>query len=206
MLTQNKQKTIIAIRHYAILLIGVAILAFGLFNIHSQSDITEGGVLGLTLLLNHWFGITPGISGIIMDSLCYLIGFKMLGKTFLKNAVFASCGFSIFYNTFESFGYVVPSLSGYPLIAAIVGGLFVGVGVGLVVREGGASGGDDALAMIIAKVSKCRISKAYFFTDFVVLMLSLSYIPFSKIFFSLITVCLSSFVIEMLQKKKIEED
>ncbi len=193
-----------AVRHYGTLLLGVAILAFGLFNIHSQSKITEGGVLGMTLLLHHWFGISPGISGLCMDVVCYLIGYKMLGKQFLKNALFSSVGFSVFYNVYESFGYVIPDLSGRPLIAAIAGGLFVGVGVGLVVREGGASGGDDALAMIISKSVKCRISKAYFATDFVVLLLSISYIPMKNILFSLITVTFSSFVIDKLQPKTVK--
>ena len=43
---------------------------------------------------------------------------------------------------------MLPDLSGHPLIAAILGGLFVGVGVGLIVRQGGSSGGDDALALV----------------------------------------------------------
>lgn len=186
-------------KHYALMLLGVAILAFGLLNIHSRAQVTEGGVLGLTLLLNHWFGISPGISGFLMDLTCYIVGFKILGKAFLKNAVFASAGFSLFYNVFERIGYLLPDLSAQPLLAAILGGLFVGVGVGIVVREGGASGGDDALALVIAKLTKCRISRAYLFTDLVVLLLSLSYIPLRRILYSLLTVTLSSFVIDRIQ-------
>ena len=189
------------IKHYGILLLGVAILAFGLFNVHSQSNITEGGVLGMTLLLKHWTGISPGITGICLDSLCYFIGFKLLGKEFLKNALIASAGFSFFYNVFERIGYIIPDLSSMPLVAAIIGGLFVGFGVGLVVKMGGASGGDDALALIIAKLSKCNISKAYLVTDLTVLLLSLTYIPVQNIFYSLITVTLSSFIIGRIHKE-----
>ena len=64
-----------------------------------------------------------------------------------------------------------------PLLAAVVGGLFVGLGVGLVVQIGGACGGDDALAMVISKLSKLPISKCYLATDVTVLLLSLTYIP-----------------------------
>ena len=78
--------------------------------------------------------------------------------------------------------------------------LFVGIGAGLIVRRGGASGGDDALALILHQVTGWKISRSYFFTDFVVLMLSISYIPLRNIFFSLLTVTLSSAVIELLQK------
>ncbi|MEF9839782.1 MAG: YitT family protein [Lachnospiraceae bacterium] len=190
--TNNCQKSWV---RYFTLLLGTAILSFGLYNIHSQSQITEGGVLGMTLLLKHWFGISPGISGICLDSLCYFFGYKLLGKAFLKNAIIASLGFSCFYNTYQVFGYVLPDFSNQPLLAAMLGGLFVGVGVGLVVRSGGASGGDDALALIITKLTTCKISKAYLITDLTVLLLSLTYIPMNKIFYSLITVTLSSFII-----------
>ena len=45
----------------AIILLGTAISSFGMYNIHQQTNITEGGVLGMILLLNHWFGISPSL-------------------------------------------------------------------------------------------------------------------------------------------------
>ena len=187
------------IKHYALLLLGAFILSFGLFNVHSQSGTTEGGVLGMTLLLNHWFKISPSVSGIVLDFTCYFIGWRILGSSFLKNAIFASCCFSLSYRVWENLGYVLPSFADKPLVAAVLGALFVGIGVGIVVKEGGASGGDDALALVIAKLAKCRISKAYLATDLTVLCLSLSYIPFDKIAFSLVTVTLSSLIIDKIQ-------
>ena len=187
------------IKHYALLLLGAGILSFGLFNVHSQSNITEGGVLGMTLLLNHWFNISPSVSGIVMDFTCYFIGWRVLGNSFLKNAMFASCCFSLSYRVWESIGYILPSFADKPLAAAVLGAVFVGVGVGIVVKKGGASGGDDALALVISKLANCRIARAYLITDLTVLTLSLSYIPFGKIAFSLITVTLSSFIIDRIQ-------
>ena len=75
---------------YAVLLLGAAILSFGLFNVHSQSGVTEGGVLGTTLLLHHWFGISPGVSEFVIDVICYALGFRFLGKAFFKYAIAAS--------------------------------------------------------------------------------------------------------------------
>lgn len=180
---------------YAQLLLGSAILAFGLFNVHSQSRITEGGVLGTTLLLQHWFGISPSISEAVLDVCCYLLGLKYLGKSFLRYALTATGGFALSYALFERMGYMLPSMLDQPLLAAAVGGLFVGVGVGLVVRVGGAAGGDDALALVIAKLLHWPVSRAYLFTDLVVLLLSLTYIPLQNIACSLVTVTLSSFII-----------
>lgn len=184
---------------YAIALLGVAISSFGLYNIHAQCGVTEGGVLGATLLLRHWFGISPAISEFVMDVICYALGYKYLGKAFLRCSIVATCGFSFFYGIYEQFPPLLPNFSDQPLIAAILGALFVGVGVGLVVRIGGAAGGDDALALVISKLSKQPIARAYLFTDVVVLVLSLSYIPLRQIAFSLVTVTISSYVIGFVQ-------
>ncbi len=180
---------------YAQMLLGAAILAFGLFNVHSQSRITEGGVLGMTLLLQHWLGITPAITEVVLDVCCYLLGMKYLGKGFLRYALVSTGGFAVSYAIFERIGYLLPSMAAQPLLASVVGGLFVGVGVGLVVRAGGASGGDDALALVIAKLLHWPVSRAYLFTDLVVLLLSLTYIPWQNIACSLVTVSISSLII-----------
>ena len=135
-----------------------------------------------------------------MDFMCYLIGWKILGGNFLKNAIVASVSYAFFYSLHEKMGYMLPDLSPHPVFAAVLGGLFVGVGVGLVVRSGGASGGDDAL--ILNRVTKAKLEQCYFITDFVVLMLSLTYIPLGKIACSLLTVSISSYVIGKIYKKE----
>ena len=139
--------------------------------------------------------ITP-----ILDLACYLLAFKFLGGNFIKVSIISTMFVSGFYKIWELFPPMLPDLSEYPLIAAVLGGIFVGVGVGLIVRQGGSSGGDDALALAISKVTHCRLSKAYMFTDFTVLILSLSYIPFSRIIFSIITVTISSYIIDFVQQ------
>ena len=74
----------------------------------------------------------------------------------------------------------------------------VGVGVGLIVRQGGSSGGDDALALVIARRTGWQLARSYLITDLTVLALSLSYIPALRIAFSLITVTISSFLIDKI--------
>lgn len=105
----------------------------------------------------------------------------------------------MFYKIWEQFPPMLPDLSAHPLAAAVAGGLFVGVGVGLIVRQGGSSGGDDALALVISHVTRRRLSSSYLFTDLTVLCLSLSYIPVTRIAFSLVTVTISSFLIDAIK-------
>ena len=182
------------------ILLGSAILSFGLYNVHSISGVTEGGVLGLTLLLEHWFGISPSVTGLILNGLCYLLGFKMLGREFIAYSVVAGGGFSLFYAVFEQFPPLWPQLADMPLIAAVVGSLFVGIGVGLCVRANSAPTGDDSLALSLSHHFNIGIQWVYLASDLIVLLMSLTYIPLSRIAYSLLTVILSGQIIGLIQK------
>jgi len=181
-------------------LVGSAILAFGLFNIHSFSGVTEGGVLGLTLLLHNWFGISPSVSSVVMNVACYALGWKLLGKEFICYSAVAGGGFSVFYAIFEKIGPLFPHLTQNQFACSVVGALFVGVGVGLAVRAGGAPGGDDALAMSLAHVTHLKLEWLYLISDLIVLVLSLTYIPPLRLLYSLFTVVISGQLIGLIQK------
>ena len=181
-------------------LAGSAILAFGLYHIHSLSGVTEGGQLGLSLLLQHWFRITPAISTAVINAVCYWIGWKTLGKPFIAHSAVATAGFSLSYWICQQFPPLWPELSDMPLAAAMLGALFVGLGCGLCVRMGGAVCGDDGLVMSISQKWNIKIEYVYFFFDFTILALSLTYIPLKRILYSLMTVTLSSKLIGLVQR------
>lgn len=187
----SKRFPYFSVRRTVLALLGSAILAFGLYNIHAFSGVTEGGVLGLTLLLHHWFGISPSVSGLILNALCYVAGWKTLGQSFIFYSIIAGGGFSAFYAIFERFDPLWPSLAQMPLVAAIIGALFVGIGVGLSVRAGGAPGGDDALSMALHEVLHQPIERIYLASDLIVLALSATYLPLDRLGCSLLTVILS---------------
>lgn len=186
------------VKRFATIAIGCAILTFGMHNIHQVVGITEGGVLGGILLLNHWFGIDASIASPALDVVCYAVGLFVLGAGFLGWSAVSSVLLALFYALWESLPHMLPDLSAYPLVAAILGGMFVGVGAGLVVRCNASAGGDDALALSIHKVTGLKLARCYLFTDLTVLLLSLSYIPITKIVFSLITVFISSPLIDFV--------
>lgn len=186
------------LRSVGIALLGSAVLAFGLYNIHSLSGVTEGGVLGLTLLLQHWLDISPALSGLVLNAACYLFGWWALGRDFVLMSAVAGGGFSLFYWICELFPPLFPGIAAYPLAAALLGACFVGLGVGLSVRAGGAPGGDDALAMGISKLSGLKLQWIYLASDLAVLLLSLSYIPVRRIMYSLLTVILSGQIIGLV--------
>ncbi|MBQ2960286.1 MAG: YitT family protein [Oscillospiraceae bacterium] len=195
---ENMKKVCIA-------LLGSAVQAFGLYNVHAVSGVTEGGILGLTLLLWQWFDISPSISSLILNGICYLIGFFVLGKSFIVLSAISGIGFSIIYRVLEIWPPLWPALADMPFAAAVLGAVFIGVGVGLCVRVGAAPGGDDALAMSVNKLSGMKLSSFYFISDAIVLGLSLSYIPLQRIVWSLLTVVLSGQIIDIIARMKIKK-
>lgn len=177
-----------------------AFLAFGMYNVHATAHITEGGVLGLMLLIQHWWGISPAVSGLVLDAFSYLLGWRTLGKKFLACSASATLGYALGYAIFEQFPPLFPEIVRMPLLAAVAGSIFVGVGCGICVRLGGAASGDDALAMSLSRITGLPIQWVYLGMDLLVLGLSLSYIPVSKIAYSLLTVVLSGQIIGYIQR------
>ncbi len=192
----------IKLKNCILSLFGSAILAFGLYNIHSFAGVTEGGALGATLLLQYWFSVSPALSSLVFNIICYAFGWKTLGRKFIIYSAVSTIGFSGIYKLCENFEPLFPRLANMPLTAAIAGAVFVGVGVGLCVRMGGAPTGDDALAMALSKLLKTKIQWIYLILDIIVLAASLTYLPWQKVGFSLLSVILSGQLVGLFQNKK----
>ena len=178
-------------KHIILILLGSLILSFGIYNLNYQNNITEGGVLGLLLLLKNLFNIELSVANLIIDTAL------LIGKQFLIYSIIATFSFSTFYEVFESIGPLIPVLNS-KFIVTILSGLFVGVGVGIIVRNGAAAGGDDALAMVISKITSLNIGNVYMIGDVAVLMLSLTYLSVYDIFWSLIAVNISGRTIDFI--------
>ncbi len=185
-----------------LMMLGMLITAFGIYNVHSQSMITEGGALGLSLLISKYIPLSVGVINIMIDIVAFTLALKILGKNFIMKALFSSLSYGLFYVIFEKVGYILPNFSDTPLIASVLGGLFVGIGVGITLRSGGACGGDDAIVLILYKLFKIRVAKGYIILDFIVLVASISYIQINMIIYSIITVIISSLIIDKIYHSK----
>ena len=195
----------IKIKYCIIAVLSSTFLAFGLYHIHSLSGVTEGGVIGLNLLLDHWFHISPSITNFIANIICYALGWKLLGRKFIIYSAIATVSFSISYAVIEQFSPLWPQIANAPLLASIIGAIFVGVGCGLCVKVGGAVSGDDALAMCISHIFHIKVECAYLISDITVLALSMTYIPINRIGYSFLTVILSGQIIGLIQRINFSE-
>lgn len=185
-------------KNLLLIILGSCILAFGSFNFNYQNNVTEGGVLGLLLLIKNIFDISPSVTALIIDLSLFALGTKFFGKQFLGLSIFASLSFSTWYKVWESVGFIVPNLTNNMLLASIFAGMGVGIGIGIIVRAGAAAGGDDVIALVGEKLTPFKVNHVYMITDFIVLILSLSYLSFKQIFFSLIAVTISGKIISIM--------
>lgn len=190
-----------SVEQILLVLIGSIILSFGVYNFNFQNNITEGGVLGFLLLLKNLFNIKLSLANLIIDCALLLVGYKFFGKKFIKYSLIATISFSLSFSFFESIGPIIPKFDNL-ILGSIIAGIFVGLGSGLVVRAGGAAGGDDALALVISKTTSLKIGRVYMITDFFILGLSLIYLSISQIAVSLIAVSVSGKVIDFVYSYK----
>ena len=91
-----------------LILLGAMICTFGIHNIHQRTNITEGGVIGLMLLVEHWLKISPAYITPMLDAACYLLAFKFLGGTLSKSQLFQHCLFLYFIRSGSCFRQCSP--------------------------------------------------------------------------------------------------
>lgn len=182
--------------------LGAIIMAFTLVNIHIPSKITEGGVIGIAILAKSVFGINPAIVSFVIDALLYGLGFLLLKKGFLGRSLLASFTMATFYALFLEIGPILPSFENQPALAAIFGGIGIGLGCGLVITRGSAAGGDDSYALIMKKYTRLSIAQAYFLSDFIVLLVSVFiYLPWPNFFWSILSTFISSNLISVVETR-----
>lgn len=129
-----------ALRQIAVMLLGTCILAFTYYHINAQNHLSEGGFAGLALLGHYAFGISPAWSMLLLDIPVILLAWVLKGKRFMLLALIGAVAFSLFYAGFEKYSTLVIDLHGNLLIAALLCGVLTGLGAGIVLRFGGATG------------------------------------------------------------------
>ncbi|MBM7833120.1 YitT family protein [Clostridium sardiniense] len=190
------------LRSILLVIIGSGILAFGSYNFNYQNGVTEGGVLGLILLVKNVFDISPSITNLIIDFSLFALGARFFGKRFLLCSIFATVCFSTSYGIFERMGFVVPNLNEHMLFASMFAGIFVGIGAGLVLRGGGASGGDDVIALLGNKFTPLKVNHVYLLSDAIILIISLVYLDVIQVMFSIVAVLISGKLIGIIYEYK----
>jgi uncharacterized membrane-anchored protein YitT (DUF2179 family) len=182
--------------------VGTAIYAFGLHYFVIANGLMEGGITGVALLVNYVAGFPPSMTTLIVNVPLFVLGWRMLGKASMLYTVSGTLLLSAFLWVMERLihtGAVVPfrTESDYFLVSAYAG-VTLGIGLGLVFRYGGTTGGSDIVARILHKKRGLSVGQFILVTDAVVLGVSLLFLPKEKIMYTLVVVFITTKVIDVL--------
>ena len=135
------------IRDTVFMLLGTFTLALGVNMFLVPAKLSSGGITTVGTILYYIFNIRMSITNLLFNAVLFVMGFKYLGKY----ALIKTAQGIIFYSLFLEITSYLPQFSGDLTIASVSGGVFVGLGVGLIIRRDGSTGGSDFAALIIKR-------------------------------------------------------
>ena len=202
--TMNNTKWLKQVKTIAFILVGAAIFSFGIIFFIIPNQLMEGGVTGISLLLNYTFHVSPALTILTLNIPLFIVGSKFLGVRYMFYTGIGIAGVCFFLNIFKklvNLGWITP-LEGEQdmLLICLYAGVTLGAGIGIVFRYGGTTGGADILARMMNQKYNLSMGRAMFFIDFIVIATSSFYIPKEKIMYTLVVIFISSRVIDFIQE------
>ena len=175
-------------------------LAVNLFVI--PNDLGEGGVTGLTIIAYYLFGWSPSIVSFVLNAALLVVGYKFLSRQTTIYTIIAVSLHSLFLHLTESWSIASNEI----IVNTIFGGVFAGVGIGLIIRVGGTTAGSTILARITNKYLGWSISYGLLFFDLIVAFSSYFIIGAEALMLTIIMLYVGTkvmeFVIEGVNPKK----
>lgn len=183
------------------IMLGCAIYGLSLDMISAPNQLTDGGISGITLLLRHFWGINMGLSSLILNIPLIFLGYRFMGKRLLTYTIWGTLWLSFFL----WFWRLIPIIYQLNLehdlfLSAILAGTLSGIGLGLVYRYNGTSGGTDIIARICQLKYGMSSGKVLLFCDALVLFASLTYLDLKHIMYTLVASFILSRVMDAVQQ------
>lgn len=177
-------------------LIGTMITGFAIGCFLTPNKIVGGGASGISTILFHTLGIQPGVSFFLLNIIFLLLGFKILGKTFVFKTLLGVALVSLFTQVFSFFPIHIENL----ILAAIFGGALYGIGIGISFAGGASTGGTDIIGRIIqSRYSAVPIGRMLLFVDGLIIFVSLLvFRNVELILLGIFTLFISSYSIDMV--------
>ncbi len=188
------------IKNIIFILLGSAIFSFGIVHFNMQNNLGEGGFTGITLLLYFLWEWDPAITNIILNIPVFFIGWKFLGRNTFLYTIIGTFAVSIFLYIFQINPFPTYLQSDMTLAALFAGG-FIGVGLGIIFRYGGTTGGVDIIARLVYKHVGWSMGKTMFLFDFVVITTSVfTILELVEGMYTLVAVYIAARVIDFIQE------
>ncbi|TRM13260.1 YitT family protein [Lentibacillus cibarius] len=190
----------IQLKNILLILCGSAIYALGVVNLNIANDLSEGGLTGLTLIIFALFNIDPGLSNLLINIPLFLVGWKLVGHRMLIYTIVGAASFSLFLSIFRQYLMFDIPLKDDMILVALFAAVFKGVGVGVIFRYGGTTGGTDIAARIGNKYFGWSMGKTLFIIDIMIITSSLLYLNYREVMYTLVSVFIASRVIDIVQQ------
>ena len=156
-------------KKYGIIFAGAVLYAFSVALILKPNQLAPGGASGLAIMISYFTGIKTGTIILILNIPLIISGVRAFGKEFLYGTMFAIFINSIFVNLFEEFPAPLHDM----FLASVCGGTLDAVSLGIILRQGGTTGGTDIVAKILRKkMPQFEMGKLFILVDMVVVALS----------------------------------
>ncbi|MER0123614.1 YitT family protein [Streptococcus sp. ZJ93] len=180
------------------ILIGAGLFSFGLYYLIIPNHLYEGGATGINLILYYLFGIQPWLMNILINIPLFILGWKILGKRTLYYSLVGTLGVTAWLAIFEHIHITIP-LENDLILVALLGGILMGAGLGIIFKAGGTTGGSDILARIGHKYTSYTIGQIILAFDIFVLTLTiLVFHDLRNVLYTLMMVTIVSRVIDFI--------
>lgn len=176
------------------LIIGSFIFALAVNLFVIPNELGEGGVTGITIITYYLFEWSPGLVNLILNAILLVVGFKLLNKKTTIYTIIAVIFNSLFLHVTHNWSIA----SRETFVNAIFGGVFAGVGIGLIIRVGGTTAGSTILAKITQKFLGWNISYSLLFFDLIVAFSSYFIIGAEKLMLTIIMLYIGTKVMEFM--------
>lgn len=200
-LTFKEVKTFIV--DYAIILAGCLIYAVSMALFSSPNDIAPGGVMGISILINHLLPMLPiGILSLVLNVPLFIWGGIEIGWKYLSRSLSATVISSLMIDAFELkfIADIIKPYTGNPLLVCIFGGILCGAGMSLIFNRGGSTGGTDIISRIMHK-KKPHVSLGKFMLicdAFVVVAAAVVYGNIENALYAIVFIFVSSKIVDII--------
>lgn len=167
-------------------------LAFQFFLL--PNEIISGGVSSLSIILYEVTGIAPAIIQYLFNVPLLVLSFMLLGKEIGFKSIIGSLVFPFFTGLVSG----LPPLTEDLLLASIFGGVFVGIGVGVVFRGRGSTGGTSTVAQIISKYGKISLGNATLLADAIIIATGFFVFDLEAAMYGIIALAIGSRTIDIV--------
>lgn len=183
MRNDKKLNNVKVLKNYILITFGAFVFAYGLESFLVPNEIIDGGIVGISMILAQLLGLPLGIFLLILNLPFLFLGYKQIGKTFAFQSLYGITLASIFTQLLH---HTTP-LTKDPLLAAVFGGIIVGIGVGLVLRNSGSLDGSEIVAILISSKSPFSVGQIVLFINLFILSSAGFVFSLNSAMYSLIT-------------------